>query len=71
MNAADVADCWRDGPGVPLVVLVVGVISAGEAVPPRGGDVADELRETKRFDMVDLHPVPAPAPALALGIGFA
>ena len=69
MKAADIADCCRDGPGVPLVVLVVGVISAGEAVPPRSGDVADELRETNRLDMVDLQPVAVPA--LALGVVFA
>lgn len=52
MKAADVADCCRDGPGV---LLVMGVISTGDGVPSNG-DVADALRETKRFDMVDLHP---------------
>jgi hypothetical protein len=52
MNAAEVPDCCLEGPGV---LLVVGVISEGEAVPSNG-DVADAPRETNRLDMVDLQP---------------
>jgi len=51
----EVVDCCRDGPGA-----VAGVISAGESIL---GDVPDADRDTKRFDMVDLHPALAGAVA--------